>query len=213
MERTGSQLVLHICEELDHHTAGQISKVVDLQIEKGNVRTLIFDFSGITFMDSSGIGMVMGRHRKMNFIMEKTEIMFEFDSNSENESLARTVVAAFLARLDPTLEELGDVKTAVSEAVTNAIIHGYDGKPGKVKIHSWIEENTIWIEVADQGVGIGDVNRAMEPLFTTRPEMERSGMGFAFMEAFMDELHVESQVGQGTTIRMKKKIYSSFILS
>ena len=124
--------------------------------------------------------------------MEKTEIMFEFDSNSENESLARTVVAAFLARLDPTLEELGDVKTAVSEAVTNAIIHGYDGKPGKVKIHSWIEENTIWIEVA---------------------EMERSGMGFAFMEAFMDELHVESQVGQGTTIRMKKKIYSSFILS
>ena len=138
--------------------------------------------------------------------MEKTEIMFEFDSNSENESLARTVVAAFLARLDPTLEELGDVKTAVSEAVTNAIIHGYDGKPGKVKIHSWIE-------VADQGVGIGDVNRAMEPLFTTRPEMERSGMGFAFMEAFMDELHVESQVGQGTTIRMKKKIYSSFILS
>ena len=132
--------------------------------------------------------------------MEKTEIMFEFDSNSENESLARTVVAAFLARLDPTLEELGDVKTAVSEAVTNAIIHGYDGKPGKVKIHSWIEENTIWIEVA-------------EPLFTTRPEMERSGMGFAFMEAFMDELHVESQVGQGTTIRMKKKIYSSFILS
>ena len=151
--------------------------------------------------------------------MEKTEIIFEFDSNSENESL----VAAFLARLDPTLEELGDVKTAVSEAVTNAIIHGYDGKPGKVKIHSWIEENTIWIEVADQGVGIGDVNRAMEPLFTTRPEMEplytsspemeRSGMGFAFMEAFMDELHVESQVGQGTTIRMKKKIYSSFILS
>jgi len=90
---------------------------------------------------------------------------------------------------------------------------GYGGKPGKVKIHSWIEENTIWIEVADQGVGIGDVNRAMEPLFTTRPEMERSGMGFAFMEAFMDELHVESQVGQGTTIRMKKKIYSSFILS
>ena len=83
----------------------------------------------------------------------------------------------------------------------------------KMKEKSWIEENTIWIEVADQGVGIGDVNRAMEPLFTTRPEMERSGMGFAFMEAFMDELHVESQVGQGTTIRMKKKIYSSFILS
>lgn len=146
-------------------------------------------------------------------MMGKTEINFEFDSNSENESLARTVVAAFLARLDPTLEELSDVKTAVSEAVTNAIIHGYDGKPGKVKIHSWIEDNTIWIEVSDQGVGIPDIGRAMEPLYTTKPEMERSGMGFAFMEAFMDELCVNSQVGHGTTIRMKKKIYSAFILS
>lgn len=146
-------------------------------------------------------------------MMNRTEITFEFDSNSENESLARTVVAAFLARLDPTLEELADVKTAVSEAVTNSIIHGYDGAPGKIKIHSWIEENTIWIEISDQGVGIPDVSRAMEPLYTTRPEMERSGMGFAFMEAFMDELSVDSQVGQGTTIRMKKKIYSAFILS
>ena len=146
-------------------------------------------------------------------MINKTEITFEFDSSSENESLARTVVAAFLARLDPTMEELADVKTAVSEAVTNAIIHGYDGTPGKVKIHSWIEDTTIWIEVSDQGVGIPDVSRAMEPLYTTRPEMERSGMGFAFMEAFMDELNVETKVGEGTTIRMKKKIYSAFILS
>lgn len=146
-------------------------------------------------------------------MMKKTEIRFEFDSNSENESLARTVVAAFLARLDPTLEELSDVKTAVSEAVTNSIIHGYDGRPGKIQIHSWIEENTIWIEIQDKGVGIADVEKAMEPLYTTRPEMERSGMGFAFMEAFMDELHVDSKVGVGTTISMKKKIYSAFILS
>jgi stage II sporulation protein AB (anti-sigma F factor) len=142
--------------------------------------------------------------------MSRKEITFEFDSDSENESLARTVVAAFMARLDPTLEEMADVKTAVSEAVTNAIIHGYDGEPGKVWIHSWIEKNTIWIEVTDEGVGIADVSRAMEPLYTTRPELERSGMGFAFMEAFMDELHVDSQVGKGTTIRMKKKIYSAF---
>lgn len=146
-------------------------------------------------------------------MINRTEITFEFDSSSENESLARTVVAAFLTRLDPTLEELADVKTAVSEAVTNAIIHGYDGAPGKIKIHSWIEDNTIWIEISDQGVGIPDVSRAMEPLYTTRPEMERSGMGFAFMEAFMDELNVETKVGEGTTIRMKKKIYSAFILS
>ncbi len=145
--------------------------------------------------------------------MGKSEITFEFDSSSENESLARTVVAAFLARLDPTMEELSDVKTAVSEAVTNAVIHGYDGGSGKIKIHSCLEGNTIWIEVSDMGVGIPDIHRAMEPLYTTRPEMERSGMGFAFMEAFMDELEVDSQVGQGTTVRMKKKIYSAFILS
>lgn len=125
-------------------------------------------------------------------MMEKTEITFEFDSSSENESLARTVVAAFLARLDPTLEELADVKTAVSEAVTNAIIHGYEGKQGKIRIHSWIEDTTIGIEVQDWGVGIPDIEKAMEPLYTTRPEMERSGMGFAFMEAFMDELCVDS---------------------
>ncbi len=146
-------------------------------------------------------------------MMEKTEITFEFDSSSENESLARTVVAAFLARLDPTLEELADVKTAVSEAVTNAIIHGYEGKQGKIRIHSWIEDTTIGIEVQDWGVGIPDIEKAMEPLYTTRPEMERSGMGFAFMEAFMDELRVDSRLGQGTTIVMKKKIYSAFVLT
>ncbi len=146
-------------------------------------------------------------------MMEKTEITFEFDSSSENESLARTVVAAFLARLDPTLEELADVKTAVSEAVTNAIIHGYEGKQGKIRIHSWIEDTTIGIEVQDWGVGIPDIEKAMEPLYTTRPEMERSGMGFAFMEAFMDELRVDSRLSQGTTIVMKKKIYSAFVLT
>ena len=146
-------------------------------------------------------------------MMEKTEITFEFDSSSENESLARTVVAAFLARLDPTLEELADVKTAVSEAVTNAIIHGYEGKQGKIRIHSWIEDTTIGIEVQDWGVGIPDIEKAMEPLYTTSPEMERSGMGFAFMEAFMDELRVDSHPAQGTTIVMKKKIYSAFVLT
>lgn len=146
-------------------------------------------------------------------MMEKTEIFFEFDSISENESLARTVVAAFLSRLDPTLEELADVKTAVSEAVTNSIIHGYGRKDGKIQIHSWIEENTIWIEVKDEGVGIADLDKAMEPMYTTCPELERSGMGFSFMEAFMDELRVDSQVGKGTTIYMKKKIYSAFVMS
>ena len=143
----------------------------------------------------------------------KNEITFIFDSYSENESLARTVVAAFIARLDPTLEELADVKTAVSEAVTNSIIHGYEGLQGKITIHSRIEGNVVWIEISDNGVGILDVSKAMEPLYTTKPEMERSGMGFAFMEAFMDDLEVVSEESKGTTVRMKKTIYSAMNIS
>ena len=138
--------------------------------------------------------------------MEKSEIMFEFDSNSENESLARTVVAAFLARLDPTLEELGDVKTAVSEAVTNAIIHGYEKRQGKIRIFCRISENQFFMEVSDKGKGILNVEEAMQPMYTTKPEEDRSGMGFAFMEAFMDEVKVESEPEKGTCVRMKKII-------
>lgn len=145
--------------------------------------------------------------------MEQNEILFEFDSKSENEGLARTVVAAFVAALDPTLEELADVKTAVSEAVTNAVIHGYGDKPGKIRIHSRIEGNVVWIDVQDEGVGIEDVAKAMEPLYTTKPDMERSGMGFAFMEAFMDELDVVSTPGKGTQVRMRKTIYSALNMS
>ena len=134
------------------------------------------------------------------------EMTITFDSSSENESFARTVIAAFMARLDPTLEELSDVKTAVSEAVTNAIIHGYDGGEGEITIHSRLRDNAIWIEVIDTGVGITDIGRAMEPLYTTKPELERSGMGFAFMEAFMDKLEVISHENEGTTVRMSKTI-------
>ena len=141
--------------------------------------------------------------------MEKNEMMVIFDSSSENESFARMVVAAFIARLDPTLEELADVKTAVSEAVTNAIIHGYENKEGKIKLNCRIEENLFSMEVCDTGVGIENIEKAMEPLYTTKPELERSGMGFAFMEAFMDDLDVVSDPGRGTTVRMKKKIYSA----
>lgn len=146
-------------------------------------------------------------------MMRGNEITFIFDSCSENESLARTVIAAFIARMDPTLEELSDVKTAVSEAVTNAVIHGYEGQEGKITIHSQIEGNTVYIEISDQGVGIPDVVRAMEPLYTSKPEMERSGMGFAFMEAFMDDLEVVSEEREGTTVKMRKTIYSALNLS
>lgn len=129
----------------------------------------------------------------------------EFTSSSKNESFARTVIAAFAARLNPTLEEISDLKTAVSEAVTNCVIHAYEKGEGSIRIDCVLEGRLLTVAVTDRGVGIPDIKQAMEPLYTTRPEWERSGMGFAFMEAFMDELEVESESGKGTTVRMKKR--------
>lgn len=138
--------------------------------------------------------------------MNRNEMKVEFDSISANEAFARVTVAAFMAQLNPSMEEVADVKTAVSEAVTNAIIHGYGGEVHKITISGVIEEQRLSLEIADQGIGIEDVKKAMEPLYTSRPELERSGMGFLFMEAFMDEVHVTSKPGEGTTVVMKKKI-------
>ena len=134
------------------------------------------------------------------------EMELVFDSRPVNEGFARVSVAAFMTQLNPTLEEVSDVKTAVSEAVTNALIHGYDGKVKKIIIRCWIEGQTLYVEIRDEGKGIENVEKAMEPLFTTRPELDRSGMGFAFMEAFMDNVYVESELGKGTLVRMKKTI-------
>ena len=134
------------------------------------------------------------------------EMELVFDSRPVNEGFARVSVAAFMTQLNPTLEEVSDVKTAVSEAVTNAPIHGYDGKVKKIMIRCWIEGQTLYVEIRDEGKGIENVEKAMEPLFTTRPELDRSGMGFAFMEAFMDNVYVESELGKGTLVRMKKTI-------
>jgi stage II sporulation protein AB (anti-sigma F factor) len=128
------------------------------------------------------------------------------ESNSQNEAFARSVVAAYITRLDPTLEELADVKTAVSEAVTNSILHGYNKEDGEIEIICQIQEKKVEIEIVDYGVGIPDIEKAMEPLYTTKPEWERSGMGFAFMEAFMDELEVYSEVGKGTRVKLCKQI-------
>ena len=125
---------------------------------------------------------------------------------SVNEGFARIAVAAFITQLNPTLEELADIKTAVSEAVTNSIIHGYDGNDGEIIMHSWIEERMVYVEIIDFGLGIADIEKAMEPMFTTRADMDRSGMGFAFMEAFMDDLKVESEVNKGTRVLMKKNL-------
>jgi len=164
----------------------------------------------------------------------KNEMEIIFDAVSDNESFARVAVAAFIAHLNPTVEEMADIKTAVSEAVTNSIIHGYENlggyrkgcvpehpseadlacpeaarrkmNPGKVRVRCLLEGGVLHIEVADTGKGIENVEQAMEPLFTTKPELERSGMGFAFMEAFMDDLEVESTPGAGTIVRMQKKM-------
>ena len=136
---------------------------------------------------------------------ERNEMSIRFDSYSANEGFARVAVAAFLADMDPTLDELADVKTAVSEAVTNSIIHGYENRIGKIYLTCAKEKKQIQIEVVDYGKGIEDVPKAKEPFYTTRPELERSGMGFAFMEAFMDDVEVDSAPGQGTTVRMVKQ--------
>lgn len=136
--------------------------------------------------------------------MEKNYMKLEFSSKSKNESFARVVVAAFASQLDPTIDELSDIKTAVSEAVTNAIIHGYEYGEGMVVIETSIVDNRVEIVVGDQGRGIEDINKAMEPFYTSKPELERSGMGFTVMETFMDKLEVDSQPGQGTRVRMEK---------
>lgn len=136
----------------------------------------------------------------------RNEMTMTFDSLSKNEGLARMVVTAFLSGLNPTLEEIADVKTAVSEAVTNAILHGYQNGPGKVALRCLLEERHFTVEVEDKGIGIADIEKAKEPLYTTRPEWERSGMGFVFMETFMDALTVTSEPGGGTLIHMEKEI-------
>ena len=136
---------------------------------------------------------------------ERNEMSIRFDSYSANEGFARVAVAAFLADMDPTLDELADVKTAVSEAVTNSIIHGYENRIGKIYLTCAKEKKQIQIEVVDYGKGIEDVLKAKEPFYKTRPDLERSGMGFAFMEAFMDDVEVASAPGQGTTVRMMKQ--------
>jgi len=134
------------------------------------------------------------------------EMELIFESRSVNEGFARVAVAAFMTQMNPTLEEVADVKTAISEAVTNAIIHGYENEIHNISIRCRIDEKQFYIEVRDEGKGIEDIEQAMEPLFTTRPELERSGMGFSFMEAFMDEIEVQSKLNEGTVVRMQKTI-------
>ena len=134
------------------------------------------------------------------------KMVLEVESRSCNEGLARIAVAAFSTQLNPTLEEVADIKTAVSEAITNCIVHAYQKETDMITIECSRVQRELTVVVQDKGKGIEDVEKAMQPLFTTKPEQDRSGMGFAFMEAFMDEVLVESRLGEGTTVTMKKTI-------
>ena len=138
--------------------------------------------------------------------MNKNEMKIEFLSKSSNEAFARIAVAAFISGLDPTIEEISDIKTAVSEAVTNSIVHGYEDKVGIITLKCKIIERDVYIEISDNGKGIENVEIAKQPLYTSKPNLERSGMGFTIMESFMDKLDVESIIGVGTKITMKKTI-------
>ena len=136
----------------------------------------------------------------------ENEMKLEFISKSSNEAFARIAVAAFASQLDPTIEELADIKTAVSEAVTNSIIHGYENTLGIVKITGKLQGNKVILEISDSGKGIKNIEMAKEPLYTTKPNLERSGMGFTIMESFMDKVDVESIVDVGTKVTMEKCI-------
>ena len=137
----------------------------------------------------------------------QNQMQLEFLSLPENEGFARVAVSAFAVQMNPTLDVLADIKTAVSEAVTNAIVHGYEQGLGMVKIKAALDnDKTLHLSISDQGKGISDIRRAMEPFFTTQPEKERSGMGFSVMQTFMDSVRVESSPGLGTTVFMDKKL-------
>jgi stage II sporulation protein AB (anti-sigma F factor) len=140
----------------------------------------------------------------------RNEMKLQFKALSQNESFARVTVAAFVAQLDPTMDELTEIKTVVSEAVTNSIIHGYESDPnGIVYISVVIENGTFDMTIKDEGKGILDVEEARQPLYTTKPELERSGMGFTIMENFMDDIKVGSEPGKGTVVRLKKQLSTS----
>ncbi|WP_338470153.1 anti-sigma F factor [Niallia sp. XMNu-256] len=143
----------------------------------------------------------------------KNEMKLQFSALSQNESFARVTVAAFISQLDPTMDELTEIKTVVSEAVTNAIIHGYNSDPtGIVYISVSLDHGFVELSIKDKGVGIQDIEEARQPLFTTKPELERSGMGFTIMENFMDDIEVQSQPGKGTEIRLRKQLQKSKLL-
>ena len=232
--------------EIDHHCARSLREEIDQAILDYEPHQLRLDFEKVTFMDSSGIGLLPadagsfrschhsesapaypqsdaafrhGTHRqhrnyqrlsRRNVMHTTNQMKMVFPGISVNERTARSLVAAFLVQLDPTVEELADIRTAVSEAVTNSIVHGYRSQKGDVELHIKIlADREVYIRVKDRGCGIPDIEQAMQPLYTTAKEEERAGLGFAVMQSFMDRLQVRSKPNEGTTVIMRKKLRAS----
>lgn len=143
--------------------------------------------------------------------MQNNSMTIKFSALSQNESFARSVISCFALRLNPSLSEISDIKTAISEAVTNAIVHAYPNKDGQIEMSAFVEDNNLHINVIDEGVGIENIEKALEPFYTSKPEEERSGMGFTIMKSFMDKVSIESSLGNGTKIYMIKKIKSDLL--
>ena len=202
-------LTIFLPKEVDHHNAEEVKKSADAIIEKEHIKYVIFDFEQTDFMDSSGIGVIMGRYRMICLI--GGEVWAVHANARIRKILTMSGVTKIMQiyeeeQVNPTVEEVSDVKTAVSEAVTNAIIHGYDNQICKVSIRCSVRGKELTVEVRDTGKGIENIKQAMTPMYTSKPELERSGMGFSFMEAFMDNVHVISEPGEGTRVIMKKSI-------
>lgn len=246
-----SVLCIRLTGELDHHTAETLKQKVTQSLEKDDIRHIVLNLEDLSFMDSSGLGVILGRYKQIKQIggemvvcaispavkrlfdmsglfkiirfeqseqqalltlgwHHENEMHLEFSALSQNESFARVTVASFIAQLDPTMDELTEIKTVVSEAVTNAIIHGYEENcEGKVYISVTLEDHVVYMTIRDEGLGITDLEEARQPLFTTKPELERSGMGFTIMENFMDDVSIDSSPEMGTTIRLTKHLSKS----
>lgn len=175
--------------------AGQNDRNMSETVEAGKQKKREMNLNIVKDMDGNDDIMTECQWMKM-----------QIESRSENEEFARVTIAVFMSRMDPTLEEVNDVKTAVSEAVTNCVIHGYGNGRGTIYIEAGIEGNELTVSIRDEGRGIDDIKKAMEPMYTSDTSGERSGMGFSFMEAFMDQVAVNSEPGRGTMVIMKKKI-------
>jgi len=190
---SGQVLTIRLKGELDHHSADESRVLIDEKINEGKFNKMVIDFKNLDFIDSSGIGFIIGRYkviRKRNGVIEIINAGKKVRKILDMSGIGKII----------------DIKTAVSEAVTNAVIHGYEDTVGEIEISCRIKGQTVEVIVEDFGCGILDVEKAKEPLYTTKPELERSGMGFAVMESYMDEVVVLSEKDVGTKVIMRKKI-------